>query len=61
MKQQANIAQVHTTRNKTKTKPTLQNKTKTYKAKHGNSQYKQETKQKNKTNERSCKTETIKP
>lgn len=46
MKQQANIAQVHTRRNKTKTKPTLQNKTKTYKAKHGNSQYKQETNKK---------------
>lgn len=51
MKQQANIAQVHTTRNKTKTKPTLQNKTKTYKAKHGNSQYKQETNKTKQTKE----------
>lgn len=40
--QQANIAQVHTTRkqNKTLHYKTKQNKTKTYKAKHVNSQYK---------------------
>lgn len=43
MKQKANIAQVHTTK---KLNKTLQNKTKTYKAKHANSQYKKTNKRK---------------
>lgn len=60
MKQQANIAQVHTTRNKTK--QNLHCKTKQRLTKRNTETLSINKKQtKTKTNERSCKTETIKP